>query len=212
MRIQSLLAFVCLAFIASHATGQEDTATDTPSVAETVNPFEIEFMPVVGGNGVTYIPTSQTGGMMGAMDEGMDSSMDSGMGMEMGGMSGMGGGSGIAESDLFRERMKIAIKRLRDAKTDAEKTQLMNFTETALQTRYDQMIEKRKTEIMQLKESIAKLEVDLERRATAKDRVVKLQMQSAVLAAEGLLDLDTTTPRDSSRRNAGMGMMGFEGN
>ena len=178
---------------------------------ETLNPFEVELIPVVDGNGITYVPTSQTGGMMGAMDEG-DVGMDSGMGMEMSGMSAMGGGSGIAESDLFRARMKIAIKRLRDAKTDAEKTQLMSFTETALQTRYDQMIEKRETEITQLKASIAKLEADLKRRAAAKDRVVKLQMQSAILAAEGLLDLDTISPRDSSQRNDGMGMMGFEGN
>ncbi len=216
MRIQSLLIGVCIAFTASHAAGQEDTASDKPSIMETLNPFEVELIPVVDGNGITYVPTSQTGGMMGAMDEGMAMSMGgmSAMSMEATDMAmgAMGGSSSIPESELFRARMKIAIKRMRDAKTDAEKSQLMSFTETALQTRYDQMIEKRKTEITQLKASIAKLEADLERRAAAKDRVVKLQMQSAVLAAEGLLDLDTSTPRDSSRRNEGMGMMGFEGN
>lgn len=132
--------------------------------------------------------------MMGAGAEfeyGMEDMMEmGGMKDEMGGMAGMGMGYGQpSPNELFRRGLQRAIHSLKKAKSDEESEALRGYVRAAFSERYDKMISGRKRDIERLKTSIAKLESDLKRRETAKERVVQLQLQSVQLAAEGLLDL-----------------------
>ncbi|QEG41696.1 hypothetical protein [Roseimaritima ulvae] len=164
--------------------GEEPSPPSPASKSDIANPFED--------------PPSGGAGFMGA--EG-----DMGMGMEMMDMDmemGMGMGSPISSAEQFRRRLKTAIKRIGSAKNQEEKAALLKYTETALQNRYDEMIAGRKQDLERLKKRLQQLENDLQRREAAKDRVVELQMQSAILAAEGLLDINTLQP--SSGRQMGM--------
>ena len=198
MNFKSTLLSILLTLFASIAIGQESAETpksdDQPSLEaiKVENSFEIVF------------PGGAEMGMMG-MDMGDDMGMEMDEKMVMG-FAGDMGSYGMSQDELFGKHLQLAIQRIRDAKTAAEKSQLMTYTEVALRGRYDQMIQNRQVEINRLKQSLAGLEDDLKRRAAAIDRVIKLQMQSAVLAAEGLLDLNTLSPESTRRRRPESGI------
>ena len=155
------------------------------------------------------------GGGMGGMGGMYEGSGDMGMGMD-GGMGGMDmgmGGYGMEEAPtsdyVFRFRLKNAIKRIGAAKSEQEKATLMQYTEKGLEDHYDEMIVRRRKDLARLKKSLAQLETDLTRREAAKERVVKLQLQSAILASEGLLDLKSLQPESAGggdMMGGGMGM------
>lgn len=197
MNQKTILFSALIGFLGSNAMGQspkpppQSPAHQLPNQAKIENPFEIDF---AGNNELDYM----------GMEMGMG--MDDDMGMGMMGMS-EDMGINLSEDEVFGKRMEMAIHRMRHSKTDAEKSQLMVYTEAALRERYARMIKNRQADIERLKASVANLEGDLQRRATAIDRVVKLQMQSAVLAAEGLLDLNTlpqqTAPQENAPKNQG---------
>ncbi len=135
----------------------------------------------------------------------------------MGGYGAMGGGMGMSMSDgngmypddRFRSQLRMAIARISSSDNDQEKAELMQFTQAALAQQYDAMITRRKAELQRLKDSLLKLENDLQKRETAKDRVIKLQMQTVTLAAEGLLDLNTLQPTNDYSGGYGAGEMGM---
>lgn len=143
------------------------------------------------------------------------------MGGGMGGFGGMGAmygdgdmGMGMeaapASEDVFRFRLKSAIKRIGAAKSEQEKATLMQYTEKGLADHYDEMIVRRRKDLERLKKSLAQLETDLGRREAAKERVVKLQLQSAILASEGLLDLKSLQPEgDGMGESSDYGGMGM---
>ena len=138
-------------------------------------------------------PAGHSGmGMMGMMME-MGGEMDD-MGMEMGMEMMMAGddygmGAPPSAAQRFRNGLQRAIKALKNAKSEKEREKLRGFVREALAERYDSMLKGRKRDLDRLKKRLSALEGDLKRRASAKDRVVQLQMQSVQLAAEGLLEL-----------------------
>ena len=142
-------------------------------------------------------------------DMGMDSMMYEDMSY-----GDMGGGSEPAFSNeqLFRYRLRTAISQISDAENADEKAALLKYTQAALQEQYDAMIARRTRDLNRLQEKLTRLEEDLRKRAAAKDRVVKLQMQSVILAAEGLLDLNSLQSSGNNgydgEMDMGMGMMG----
>lgn len=135
----------------------------------------------------------QRGGMMGMeMMMGMgEEEME--MDMEMGGMSGMS--SGPSPEQVFREGLQRAIIALRKAKSDDTREMLRGHIREAFEKRYETMIAARRKDIARLKQSVANLEAEMQRRAVAKDRVVQLQLQSVQLAAEGILEPNELLPR-----------------
>lgn len=155
------------------------------------------------------------GGMMGGMEE--MSGMGGGDGMDMGEMEmemmGMMGGMGMGiEPDpeiKFRQGLQRAIRALRGAKTDEERTALKGYVKTALQERYMRMIQSRRKDLENLKAKINRLEADLSRRESAAKRVIEVQMQSVELASEGLLELGELG--GAGAMGAGGGTMGAGG-
>ncbi len=189
--------------LASVALGQVAIAPAAPqsSPSGISNPFDES--PMGGGMGGMGGGMGAMGGGMGAMGDGMGAMGDGmDMGMEM-------GVDTWASDDVFRFRLKNAIKRIGASKTEQERTTLMQFTEKGLEDHYDEMIARRKKDLERLKKSLSQLETDLTRREAAKDRVVKLQMQSAILASEGLLDLKSLQPEGDGMESSGYGGMGM---
>lgn len=192
--ILSPVLFIALAIPAL----TQDAATTAPPSA-TTKPIDNPFDDLANGEG-----GMMGGGMGGMMAGGMDGSMGMGMAeaggdMYGGGMGGYGmdmgmGGSGVSPEENFRLALRKAISKLSSSQSDEEKASLMRYTQDALQQQYDKMIQRRRDELNRLKQSLAKLETDLQKREAAKDRVIKLQMQTVTLAAEGLLDLNTIQP------------------
>ena len=82
---------------------------------------------------------------------------------------------------------------LKQSKDKSSKDILHGHIRTAFDERYDQMIDLRESDVERLRQSISKLEADLQRRKAAKKRVVDLQLQSVQLAAEGLLEINHVT-------------------
>lgn len=170
---------------------------NSPSIS---NPFDEN--PMGGGMG----GFGGMGAMYGDGDMGMGMEMDMGGGMDM----GMGMEAAPASEDVFRFRLKSAIKRIGAAKSEQEKATLMQYTEKGLADHYDEMIVRRRKDLERLKKSLAQLETDLGRREAAKERVVKLQLQSAILASEGLLDLKSLQPEgDGMGESSDYGGMGM---
>ncbi len=197
----------------------QDAATNAPPSA-TTKPIDNPFDDLANGEG-----GMMGSGMGGMMAGGMDDSMGMGMaeaggdmyggGMGAGDMGGYGmdmgmGGAGVSPEERFRLALRKAISKLSSSQSDEEKATLMRYTQDALQQQYDVMIQRRRDELNRLKQSLAKLETDLQKREAAKDRVIKLQMQTVTLAAEGLLDLNTFQPSaegyDPSSGYGGAGM------
>ncbi len=176
----------------------QDVPGNSPSIS---NPFDEN--PMGGGMG----GFGGMGDMYGSGDMGMG--MSGGMGMGMGGMD-YGMEAAPTSDDLFRFRLKNAIKRIGAAKSEQEKATLMQYTEKGLADHYDEMVVRRRKDLERLKKSLAQLETDLSRREAAKERVVKLQLQSAILASEGLLDLKSLQPEgDGMGESSGYGGMGM---
>ncbi|TWU16216.1 hypothetical protein [Allorhodopirellula heiligendammensis] len=209
MKISILATSACLLLV-PHAIAQDEPrlskdAAGAPASApatNVANPFELN------------VPS---GGGMGSM-MGMDGSMmgdgygDMGMGsMGYGDMSG-GSEPAFSNEQLFRYRLRTAISQISDAENADEKAALLKYTQAALQEQYDAMIARRTKDLNRLQEKLTRLEEDLRKRAAAKDRVVKLQMQSVILAAEGLLDLNSLQSSGNNgyggEMDMGMGMMG----
>lgn len=172
--------------------------TQRPGNAETppVNPFEAAAEAMEGGRMGMGMDMGMEMDMDG-MDEGYGM-MDGGGGgpeeMMMGGMGGMMGGGMMGEyipdpEQVFQRGLQRAIRSLRNAENDEQKTALKGYIKTALEQRYTRMIDMRRKELDRLKAQISKLEQDLKRREAAKKRVVEVQMQSVELASEGLLEL-----------------------
>jgi hypothetical protein len=165
------------------------------------NPFDLPSESMMGGYGgmeemeEDYMDS-------GEMDEDMmDMGMGMGGGMEMG-MGGMGdyeGGDGMgmygmgsmsSADQRFQAGLQRAIAAIRKSDTEADQKTLLNFVRRAFEDRYDESIQSRQKQLLQIKQRVAKLEAELKRREAAKSRVVEVQLQSVQLAAEGLLDLD----------------------
>lgn len=157
-----------------------------------------------------FDPKYQASGGSGMM-EGMDMGMDS-----MGGMDDMGMGMGEmgmeeyapSPDELFRDGMARAIVALKKANSDKTKETIRGYIRSALNKRYDRQMTDRKKDITRLREAIADLERDLSRRVAAKDRVVELQLQSAQLAAEGLLDVEDYGDSNDAAKDMSGGMGG----
>lgn len=189
MKISVIILFATLQIV-THAVAQEDaiSATDTTAptadttAVQVANPFELTLQPS------SAVQSEMMGMDMASMD--MDASS---MGMAM-----MDGEPAVPDDELFRYRLRTAISQISDSESAADKAAILKYTQTALQDQYDLMIARRKKDLERLKERLAMLEADLQKRAAAKDRVVKLQMQSVILAAEGLLDLNSLQSQPSS--------------
>jgi hypothetical protein len=123
----------------------------------------------------------------------MDESMEMGMGMgmgEAGGMMGMAETTKQAQDRMFRAGLQRAITALKQAKGEKQREVLLGYVREAMENRYDKIIIDRKNELARIKARVEKLESDLKRRVSAKQRVVNIQLQSVQLASEGLLELD----------------------
>lgn len=187
--ILSPVLFIALAIPAL----TQDAATTAPPSA-TTKPIDNPFDDLANGEG--GMMGGGMGGMMGmGMAEAGNYPGGYGAGMEMDSYGDMGmGGAGVSPEENFRLALRKAISKLSSSQSDEEKASLMRYTQDALQQQYDKMIQRRRDELNRLKQSLAKLETDLQKREAAKDRVIKLQMQTVTLAAEGLLDLNTIQP------------------
>ncbi len=201
-------ASIVLVFTATTVWAQERETQSNPSDAiaaeqsragKIPNPFDAGGL----GGGMEMMDSG-----MGDVEEMMGAAMDMGMG-GMGGMGmGMGGMSGV---DRFQLGLQRAIKMLGNAKTESHRTVLQGYIRDALETRYEDIIAKRRKDLERLKRSVAELEDELNRREAAKDRVVGVQMQSVQLAAEGLLNLtDLQGVSRSPGYSAGGDMMEFD--
>lgn len=90
--------------------------------------------------------------------------------------------------DVWIDDARTALREKRnDAKAFAAvETQLKEL----LSEEYDALLAKQRADAELLRKRLAKLQVDLERRAGAKDRVVEVQLGKLVLEAQGLLDTE----------------------
>ncbi len=176
---------------------QDPAAGDPSAPVETIrerqknavpNPFAQPISGGMAGAGMAAESMMDMEDMMGGMG-GMGGDMD------MADM-GMGGGmyGGPSPEQVFREGLQRAIVALRKAKSDEEKETLRGHIREAFENRYETMITERKRDIARLKQSLANLEAEMQRRAAAKDRVVQLQLQSVQLAAEGILEPNELLP------------------
>ena len=140
-------------------------------------------------------------GMAGGAGMGMGMGMDGGTGMmggmedydyggDYGGMNGLGGHSMSPADRRFQTGLQRAIAAIRKSESEEDQTTLLNFVRRAFEERYDESIQSRQKQLLQIKQRVAKLESELKRREAAKSRVVEVQLQSVQLAAEGLLELD----------------------
>ncbi len=175
------LLFVMPAF-AQETADPASSTTATPAVS-VANPFDLNLQ----SSSMESMGMGSGYGMDMGTDTGMDTVLGSSM---MGRYDIIGDEPPISDEKLFRYRLRTAISQISEAKGADEKAALLKYTQTALQEQYDAMIARRTKDVDRLKERLAKLDADLQKRAAAKDRVVKLQMQSVILAAEGLLDLN----------------------
>ena len=187
------------------ATDQPQSGKPTTKKANAIpNPFESTERgsgDMMGGGmgGMGMGGMSDMGGDMVMTEYGMDMGM--GMDMVTGGM-----GIGMTAEDAFRRGLQRAIVALGNAKSEPEKETLRQYVRQALESRYLRMIADRQREVEQLKQSVAKLESDLKRRESAKDRVIEVQMQSVQLAAEGLLQLGDLGSGEPGYETSGYGM------
>lgn len=122
------------------------------------------------------------------------------MGEGYGEMGGYGGGS---PPDPFRAGLDRLLDMLREAKSEAEKKQLMEYAREALAKRYKQQLERREAEISDLERRLDALRQEQQRRNDAAERIVDLQMRSLELAAEGLLERDQVITVDSPPERRG---------
>ncbi|MEM8669589.1 MAG: hypothetical protein AAGG48_18830 [Planctomycetota bacterium] len=151
-------------------------------------------------------PGLRSGGGAPGMDMGMGDMADFDDMEEMFGYGAMGSTGAFDPEDFFRRALQRAIRGLREAENDDDRTTIKGYIKTALEERYSRMIKKRREDLEGLKAKIQKLEQDLKRRESAAKRVIEVQMQSVELASEGLLELGEL--RGVKSRGGGMGMRG----
>ena len=173
---------VCICFVATPVWSQAPPAKVDKSI---VNPFH-------------YTIEQDDDMGMGMGDMGMDDMMGMGMDVDM----------GPTEDELFRANLPLAIEQLKQSKTPEQRATYQLYIREAFEQRYDRMMAERKQDIERLRKSLNELESDLTRRSAAKDRVVKLQLQSVQLAAEGLLEMNDLQGVQSQQESSGGGMGG----
>lgn len=129
-------------------------------------------------------------GVNSSMGSGMGSEMEMGSGMEMGMgmMGGMPAAAAPTPSELFQQALQRAVQRLRSAKTEEEKQELLELVRSALSERYEQALTQREQELDDLEQRLQKLRTDLERRRQAQQKVIDVQLQTVELAGEGLVE------------------------
>jgi hypothetical protein len=92
----------------------------------------------------------------------------------------------LVRLDIWIEDARRALREKRDD------TKVFSTVESQLKTllgeEYDAMLAKQRGDAERLRKRLAQLQADLERRASAKDRVVEVQLGKLVLEAQGLLD------------------------
>lgn len=103
--------------------------------------------------------------------------------MDMGGYDGMdemGMAMGMMEAAEpgpdpeaeFQAGLSRAIVTLKQSKDEKKREKLRGFIRDAFEKRYDRLMAQRKKDIDRIRESLNKLQSDLQRRTEAKDRVV----------------------------------------
>lgn len=133
---------------------------------------------MTGGEGYGMVAPGGAGGFPGA-----------------GGYSGAGGyaggdyGQAASPSELFQKAVRDSVQRLAQAKTEAEKQQLLEAVRTAFHERYQQAIAQRQRELNRIEKQLQQLREDLERRRAAEQKVVEVQLRTIELAGEGLVQL-----------------------
>ena len=104
---------------------------------------------------------------------------------------GYGGEGQLSPSQLFQQAIQVAVMRLAQAESDAQKQKLLEVVRGAFNERYEQAIARRQQQLEQLEKQLQQLREDLERRRSAQQKVVEVQLRTVELAGEGLVELSS---------------------
>ncbi len=96
------------------------------------------------------------------------------------------GESAVAGRQAALKAIAKSAEKLRAASDDEQKAAAMSELEQALGTYFDQDLQVRRAEFDKVKDEVADLAARLERRASAKDEIVALQLQLLIHEADGL--------------------------
>ncbi|MGD9854147.1 MAG: hypothetical protein AB7U20_04270 [Planctomycetaceae bacterium] len=118
----------------------------------------------------------------------------------MSGLAGLAGGRPLSKFDALHLKLK-------SVKSDEEKEAVTKELRDALLTAFDADMRQRQAELDKIKQRVAAMEAELEKRTAAKDDIVALRLQVLVNDAAGLGWSDNA--RGGNRLNVFSGEFGF---